>query len=735
MLRTSPELSMTKPLLALAMFLCIAIPACSQDLNARLTAASRTSDTAEVRKLLAEGANPNAMDKNGRTPLMEASSGGYTDTVRVLLEKGADVNAKDMVGWTALFWAAFSRRTETVRALLDRGADAEARDNEGRTALFWTASSGYTDTVRVLLAKGANVNAKDNHGWTPLMSAANLGHLETARALLDKHADVHVRDKDGNTAQSLAEKYRFSNIATLLQNAAEAPQDKRSKDKIAIVPAEPSANSAAVSAPLPDPKKGAASLSVPVASPTTPVPSKSETLNQELLHAADAGDTVEVLSLIREGAGVNARDATYGNTAMMRAAGRGYSDTARALIEKGGEVDGTDNSGHTALMVAAFGGYTNTVRLLVEKGADVNARDTDGWTPLFWAVFSRRTDVVRFLLEKGAGANAKNKHDDTPLIHAAYGGDVDTLAVLLEHHPDLNAKNDMGRTALIEAVRQEHPEAVRLLLEGGAAADIQDQEGSTALSLATKQASSSIVALLKNPPRETKGSDAGSAPANPPVSQPAAAPDARPANVSAPDPLAAEMQELQKRTRARKFYGLGLSMSFLEEWWPQSGEQAERAAATVLGDLRNVGAPEDLIELAQQTATRLAFPSDDNKSPLLPLITDLRKRLDTFGLAQTEEKFFYTAGGFTYELDLLGRHLSTPDHGEASIEENRLKLLSVATNLGAKCALIAECKGRALSYFSDAVTLLQKSPLAVEDGTSLQKLSDEIGVALGTENR
>ena len=727
--------------MALATLLWIALPACSQDLNASLTAAVRTRNVAEVRRLLASGADPNVKDKNGTTPLMESSSRGYTDTIRVLLENGANVNARDLAGWTPLFWASVSSRTETVRLLLEKGADIKATDNKGRTALFWAAFSGSTDTVRVLLTKGADVNAKDNQGWTPLMSAANLGHLATVRALLERHADVHDTDKDGNTAEKLAEKHKYTSIVTLLQTAVELPSGARPGDTTKKPALQPSGKSAGVSTPNPDSKpvsKKAVAPSSPESPPANPALAKSEILNEKLLRAADAGDTVEVLSLIREGAGVNARDATYGNTALMHAAGRGYSDTARVLIEKGGEVDGTDNAGHTPLMEAAFGGYMNTVRLLVEKGASVNARDANGWTPLFWAVFSRRTDAARFLLEKGADVNSKNKHDDTPLIHAAYGGDVDTLAVLLEHHPDLNAKNDMGRTALIEAVRQVHPEAVRLLLESGAAADVQDSEGNTALSLATKQGSASIVALLNNPPQKIQHTDGGGATATLPDTQPTAdshpVADANPTNVPHPDPLAAEMEARQKKARGRAFFGLGLSMCFLEEWWPHSDQPAERAAATILGHLRNVGATEDLANLAQQISVRLTSPPDD-KSPLLPLITDLRQRLDTFCLGQPEEKFFYTAGGFTYELDLLGRNLSNANQGETSIEESRRKLLPLATKHGEQCALIAECKERALSYFSDSATLLQKTSLLPEDGTSLQKLSEEIGVALGTEDR
>ena len=726
MLRIPPEVSMTKRLWALALLLCLGSSAHPQDINTTLTDAARSRDTAEVRKLLADGANPNAKDKNGRTPLMEASSGGYTDTVRVLLENGADVNATDMVGWTALFWAAFSRRTDTLRALVAKGADVNARDNEGRTALIWAASSGYTDTVRALLEKGASVNAKDSHGWTALMNAADLGQKDTVRALLDKGADVHVRGKDGSTAQTLAEKYNYSDIVALLKSATRGPLDKNPNDTSGGKPTAPSGNSAGTSVPTPGLKKPI-TPSNPVSPPPATTLSKSEMLNQKLLKAAGAGDTAEVLSLIREGAGVNARGATYGNTALMDAAARGYTDTVRALLDKGGEVDATDNAGRTALMEAAFGGYTDTVRLLVEKGANVNAHDNEGWSPLFWAAFSRRTDSVRFLLDKGADVNAKNKYEDTALIHAAYGGDTDTVTVLIEHHADLNAKDDMGRTALIEAARQGHTDAVRLLLENGAAVDVQASDGSTALSLALNQRYSDIVALIKNPPQKPEPKPVAEKPTN--------VPDSPPVIGTGADPLAAVTQVLEKKTKARVFYRLGLSMRLVEEMWPQTGRVAERAATSIVGDLRKVAGPEDIIELAQVTSNRLAFPPEERKVPAPPLISDLRKRLDTYCRAQTDEQFFYTVGGFTYDLNLLGQDLAKPELMAARIEASRRNDLPLATTFAAQCETVPECRDVALAYFSEAVNLLKKSPMLPDDGSALLKLADGIAVALGTDDQ
>jgi len=621
------------------------------------------------------------------------------------------VNAKDNDGWTPLFWAAFSGRTDIVRALLEKGANVNAIDDSGKTALMSAAVRGHTDTVRALLEKGADVNAKSKAGRTALMSAADLGQLDTVRVLLEQGADVDVKDRKGDTALRLAEKYKYSSIVALLRRAPRVvPPRKNAGNTTASVPTAPPAAAGPTSTPKPQPASSASTT--------------SRDPNRKLLDAAEAGDTAEVQSLLREGANANAKG-DYGNTALMGAAVRGHTESVRALLEKGADVNAKGNTGRTALMEAALEGYTDTVRTLLEKGADVNAKDNMGWTPLFWAAFSRRTDTVRALLEKGADVNAKNKYDDTALIHAAYAGDTDTVSVLLEKGADVNAKDDMGRTALIEAARQGRTETVRALLEVGADVTTRDKEGETALSKAEKHNYSDVIALLKNP--------AGILQSKKLIKPSTSTPDGSPAVTPSNSPPAATGDErLEKEPSAQSFYRIGLNMRLIEVLWSQTGELAARCAVGLQQDLKKVAAPGDLIELANRAAFQLKLRPRERDSSVPILIRELRVRLDKLCKAQTEEQFFCTAGAFTYDLTLFGEDVKDPGHAKVSVEDGRRKTLLLTSALAAQCSASAGCKERALLYFTAAANILKKEQLVPADGSLLVTVSENIGKALGS---
>jgi ankyrin repeat protein len=145
-----------------------------------LVDAAFVCDLIRVRALLAEGANPNSRDDEGRTPTFSAVLGGSIALLGLLIEAKADVNAQDEHGWTALHVAAEEVLPEMASLLLASGADPNVVDEEGNTPLARAvfSSRGRYDVVRLLRKHGAKDDVRNRAGETPREMAARLG--ETA---------------------------------------------------------------------------------------------------------------------------------------------------------------------------------------------------------------------------------------------------------------------------------------------------------------------------------------------------------------------------------------------------------------------------------------------------------------------------------------------------------------------------------------------------------------------------
>lgn len=84
--------------------------------------------------LLEKGADKNAADRNGDTPLILASRSGYGDGVAQLLRSRADIDRSNRLGETALIAAVQQRQAAIVSSLLKLGANPDKRDHTGYSA-------------------------------------------------------------------------------------------------------------------------------------------------------------------------------------------------------------------------------------------------------------------------------------------------------------------------------------------------------------------------------------------------------------------------------------------------------------------------------------------------------------------------------------------------------------------------------------------------------------------------
>jgi ankyrin repeat protein len=161
-----------------------------------------------MRRFLTNGA-PITAYYHGLTPLhavCESNGVDSSDAITLLLHNGADINAKDNRGWTPIYMALYFGHNNSVRTLLERGANVHVQNRDGRTPLHLAIDSGNRgDDIELLLDYGANVNKQDRDGRTSLHDAVIYDKYEYIKILLNNGADINIKDHRGQTPFDLAE--------------------------------------------------------------------------------------------------------------------------------------------------------------------------------------------------------------------------------------------------------------------------------------------------------------------------------------------------------------------------------------------------------------------------------------------------------------------------------------------------------------------------------------------------
>lgn len=221
-----------------------------------------------VSLLLAAGANPNIVNRQGYnalqfaiqqsrrdlmqlllqagaaystgpSPLLMAIKGRSLPIVQLLLQQKQMVETKDKKGYTELHWAARENVVAIFRALLKSGRfNINAKADNGATPLHLIAANKKSKLLKTLLCcPSLEVNTKDSTGSTPLHYAAATNHLKAVRSLLRYTSiDVNIQNNIGQTALHYA--VQCQHVAIVKKLLADAGKGVFIQNKKQITPLE-----------------------------------------------------------------------------------------------------------------------------------------------------------------------------------------------------------------------------------------------------------------------------------------------------------------------------------------------------------------------------------------------------------------------------------------------------------------------------------------------------------------
>jgi len=424
--------------MGLCFFLFAAVPA-----DAPIADASMRNDVAQVRLLVANGAELNAAHGDGMTGLHWAAENGNPEIASILLESGADVEAVTRLGaYRPLHLAARRGDASVIQLLLDASADPEAESATGGvTPLHFAAASGRAASVQALIDHGVELDARESiWGQTPLMFAAATGRTEVIRLLLQVGADPALtaavidmpsRDEFDRQDQQ-ARRARMAETEPTVDRTREVGQGGTEQ------------------------RQAASGSGGPPSEQDLLLVQQRDRVNQPLSHAQLVGG--------------------YGGmTALLMAVRDGHASTAFALLDHGVEIDQVSAGDHTSpLLMALINGHFGLAMELFKRGADPTVASDAGATPLYialnteWIPKSRHPqpthrlqqevtylDLMKAFLEAGVDPNVRltkqlwyttfgddylrtNRTGATPFWRAAYGLDLRAMRLLIEYGADPN---------------------------------------------------------------------------------------------------------------------------------------------------------------------------------------------------------------------------------------------------------------------------------------------------------
>jgi ankyrin repeat protein len=385
--------------------------------------------------LLDKGADlelPGSPDR--RTPLHLAAGGGFAKLVELFLARGANINATDTGGRTPLKAAA---NAETAAVLLRAGADA----NEGLCPLF-----GLDDPklVELLLSYGADANAQCG-GDTPFLRAIIWWRWDIVSILLDHGADVNATGRDTTPLSVAAGDHGNAGIVARLLERGANPNTPDKYGNTPLIQAARHKQADAIKLLL---DRGA-NVGLKGHAGVTALAEANDVETGDLLISRGANIDDLIPRLLGQDVKLDGHQGALFRAVVTDSVLRGTAAAIYNLADIRKQFPG----GPTPLVLATTLARINVTEWLLEFGANANALDTDGMAPLHRAVIAfthepqKKIQLIDSLLKHGADINVtENLYGMTPLHLAAATFNKDVVDFLLRSGADPVRRTKQGYT-------------------------------------------------------------------------------------------------------------------------------------------------------------------------------------------------------------------------------------------------------------------------------------------------
>lgn len=437
--------------------------------------------TAEIYKLLiAHRADLTQKDMFGDTVLHTASMLNVgASTFGILIDGGADVDARNKEGVTPLAIAVQKNDLETVRLLTAAGADIHTQDTNGNSPLS-IALAGTSEMLEAVVNE-TNAGFTDSNGNTPLHLALICdAPLSKIQYIISLMKDVNTRNKDGNSALFLS----------ILKNRQKVGELLLAKN--ADIFSTNTNNNSPLRLAL---KYGGSVQDWLITSKT--IKQQDGTGNTVLHYAAEWQYKDAINGLVMKGADISAKNAN-GETPLFSAVKTNNPAIIQTVVDCGADIKARDNLGSTAMHTAVRWDAPASIDKLLALGINVNAQNTAGKSPLAEAVVAGKFEIAKKLLASGADPNTSDSNGVTVLMDAIRGCSKDSVQLLLSYGANPNVQEVNGRNAYHEAAFMGEKEIIKLIRKAGGNPLSRDKQGTTPFSIVLKKDISVIREVLGN---------------------------------------------------------------------------------------------------------------------------------------------------------------------------------------------------------------------------------------------